>query len=66
MSTHKSHKSEGGIQEAMRLIDEFEEKEKENSDHITFDFEINDYPLLARQKVCNREFIQTILDLTNC
>ncbi len=36
------------------------------SDIISYDFEINDYPVNARSKVTNRNFINQMNDLNNC
>jgi hypothetical protein len=33
---------------------------------VTADLEINDYPLNARKKVVDKEFLCSITDMTNC
>jgi hypothetical protein len=45
---------EGGIEEAIQIINEFEERERIANDFVSYDFEINDYPSKARTKVKNR------------
>jgi hypothetical protein len=35
-------------------------------DRVTADLEINDYPLNARKKVVDKEFLCSITDMTNC
>lgn len=57
---------EGGIEEAMQIINEFEERERSNHDWVSYDFEINDYPLAARSKILSKDFIGMIHELTNC
>lgn len=52
--------------EASQLIETFQRREEENMEIVTYDFEINDYPANARQKVMNKEFLNSIHDLTNC
>jgi len=47
-------------------LEEFERTKEEDSDVLTYNFEINDYPANARQKVMSREFLSMIHDLTNC
>ena len=42
---------EGGIEEAIQIINEFEERERIANDCVSYDFEINDYPSHARSKV---------------
>ncbi|CAK55914.1 unnamed protein product (macronuclear) [Paramecium tetraurelia] len=57
---------EGGIEEAMQIINEFEERERNNHDFVSYDFEINDYPTQARLKILSKEFLNMIHELTNC
>lgn len=36
-----------------------------HADKVTADLEINDYPMHARRKVCETEFLCSITDMTN-
>lgn len=55
---------EAGLQEVVKVREEFEARAEENSDNIVADLEINDYPVNARSKVSSRDFINTVHDLT--
>lgn len=50
----------------MQIINEFEERERNNHDYVSYDFEINDYPSSARLKILSKEFLNMIHELTNC
>jgi ATP-dependent RNA helicase DDX46/PRP5 len=49
-----------------QLINEFQNKGVEGADFFSYDFEINDYPLNARQKACNQNFLKEVQHQTNC
>jgi len=57
---------ESGKEEAAKLISEFEKNFEETSDLVSFDFEINDYPANARQKVVVKDFLEQMHELTSC
>lgn len=50
----------------MQIINEFEERERIANEFVSYDFEINDYPSHARSKICSRDFLDMIRELTNC
>lgn len=45
--------------------DEVEQYSFAHSDKVVADLEINDYPIHARKKVCETEFLCSISDMTN-
>lgn len=56
-----------GIEKVTQLINSFQSKQGgEGADFFSYDFEINDYPLGARQKACNQQFLHGIQNQTNC
>ena len=59
-------KIEKGIEQAIRVRDSFEDRENEKNNHFIAELEINDYPQSARLKVCSRDFLSGIYDLTGC
>ena len=59
-------KFEKGMEQAMKVRDSFISRENESNDHFTAEFEINDYPSNARLKICSRDFLSSIYDLTGC
>lgn len=58
--------SEEGLEKAIKVRDDILAREEENSEFITAELEINDYPLQARQKVIQKDYLGMIHDLTNC
>lgn len=60
------HYKGSGIDQALRLRDEFESREEENSEYVSADLEINDYPQSARNRVTGKDFLARFHDLTNC
>jgi hypothetical protein len=57
---------EKGLDDVMRIRDQFVDKENEKNNIFTMEFEINDFPQIARSKAQGREFLQSILDMTGC
>lgn len=55
-----------GIEQVAKLINSFQTRTGEGADFFSYDFEINDYPLAARQKACNQQFLYGIQHQTNC
>lgn len=56
-----------GVEKVTQLINSFQSKQGgEGADFFSYDFEINDYPLGARQKACNQQFLRGIQNQTNC
>jgi hypothetical protein len=60
--------AEDGIEQVNKLVNQFVNKSgaHEGADFFSYDFEINDYPLAARQKACNQGFLYGIQQQTNC
>jgi len=58
--------ADAGLETAIKLRDEFMAREEENSEFVSAELEINDYPQNARHKVTQKEFVGMIHDLTNC
>ena len=59
--------ADDGIEQVSKLINAFTNKQGgEGADFFSYDFEINDYPLGARQKACNQSFLHGIHNQTNC
>lgn len=61
-----ANSSEEGLEKAIRVRDDILAREEENSEVISAELEINDYPLQARQKVIQKDYLGMIHDLTNC
>lgn len=55
-----------GLEAAVKVIGEIENREDEMNERVSADLEINDYPLVARNKVTRADFLGMIHDLTNC
>ena len=57
-----------GVEQVTKLINQFANSKQggEGPDFFSYDFEINDYPLGARQKACSQGFLQGIQHQTNC
>jgi len=55
-----------GLEAAVKVIGQIEDREDEMNERVSADLEINDYPQVARNKVTNRDFLGMIQDLTNC
>ena len=55
-----------GLEQVVKLVSEIEEREDESNERFSADLEINDYPQAARNKVCHRDSLGMIQDLTNC
>jgi len=67
LSGYKSQsKFEKGMEQAMKVRDSFVSRENEMNEHFTAEFEINDYPQNARQKICSRDYLSSIYDLAGC
>ena len=60
--------SSQGVEQVTKLINQFANSKQggEGADFFSYDFEINDYPLGARQKACNQGFLSGIQHQTNC
>jgi hypothetical protein len=56
------------VEQVTKLINQFANSKQggEGPDFFSYDFEINDYPLGARQKACNQGFLHGIQNQTNC
>ena len=56
------------VEQVTKLINHFANSKQggEGPDFFSYDFEINDYPLGARQKACNQGFLRGIQNQTNC
>lgn len=57
---------EKGLEQAIKFRDEILAREGENGDRVAIELEINDYPVAARGKVIQKDFLATIHELTNC
>jgi len=55
-----------GLETAVRLVGQIEEREDELNERVSADLEINDYPLSARNKVTHKDYLAMLHDLTNC
>ena len=58
-----------GVEQVTKLINQFAttgSKTGEGVDFFSYDFQINDYPLGARQRACNQGFLYGIQQQTNC
>jgi len=55
-----------GLETAVKLVGEIEEREDEANERVSASLEINDYPQSARNKVTHKDFLSMIHDLTNC
>ena len=55
-----------GVEQVTKLINEFTKKGTDGLDYFSYDFEINDYPLAARQKACNQNFLNQVQRDNNC
>ena len=55
-----------GLEAAVKVIGDIEDREDEMNERVSADLEINDYPLVARNKVTRGDFLGMIHDLTNC
>ena len=56
---------DGEGSDVLDLIQELERKAEENSDRVSYDFEINDYPQYARGKAMNKDFLASVIELYN-
>lgn len=55
-----------GVEQVTKLINEFTKKGTDGLDFFSYDFEINDYPLSARQRACNQNFLSQVQRDNNC
>ena len=58
--------TEKGVEQASKIIEDWVDKENEKNNIFTAELEINDYPTAARSRVCGREFISSIYEMTGC
>lgn len=54
-----------GVENAIKIIDEWEEKENVKNHIYTYEFDINDYPYNARCKGCKKEFLRQISEIND-
>ena len=57
---------EKGLESVLQIRDQFVDKENEKNNIFTMEFEINDFPQQARNKVLGKDFAQGIQDMTGC
>ena len=57
---------DAGIENVLKIRDEWVVKSAEDSGKSWVELDINDYPLTARSKVMSRDYLNTINDLTGC
>lgn len=56
-----------GVQQVTKLINQFQNKGTvDGIDFFSYDFEINDYPKVARQRACSQQFLNQIQRENNC
>ena len=56
-----------GIEQVTKIINSFQNKRDGHGiDFFSYDFEINDYPPIARQKACTKDFLSQIQRENNC
>jgi len=58
--------TEKGVEQAAKIIEEWVERENEKNNIFTAELEINDYPTAARSRVCGRDFMNSIFEMTGC
>lgn len=54
------------LMNAIKIRDQFVEKENEKSGIFTEEIEINDYPQMVRGKVQSKDFLMSVSEMTNC
>ncbi len=55
-----------GVEQVSKIISQIENKGSDGqTEFFSFDFEINDYPPMAKQKVKGNQYIKSIEQLTN-
>lgn len=54
-----------GVEQAAKIIEDWEEKENEKNHIYTCEFDINDYPLSARIRGTKKEFLKEMSELNN-
>jgi ATP-dependent RNA helicase DDX46/PRP5 len=59
-------KFEKGMAQAMEIRDSYAMRENEQSNHFSVELQINDYPQQSRTKVCSKDFLSSIYELTGC
>lgn len=55
-----------GIERVLQLRDDFEAQEDKKNNRVSADFEINDYPQAAKNKVADKDFASRINEGTGC
>jgi ATP-dependent RNA helicase DDX46/PRP5 len=55
-----------GLEKVLQMRDEFEAQEDRKNNRVSADFEINDYPQAAKNKVADRDFASRIYEGTGC
>ena len=56
-----------GVEQVTKLINQFQNKGSgESLNFFSYDFEINDYPKMARQRACSQQFLKQIERENNC
>ncbi len=55
-----------GLERVMQLRDDYEAQEDTKNNRVSAEFEINDYPQLAKTRVCDKEFSSRISESTGC
>ena len=55
-----------GLKRVLELRDNFEAQEEQKNNRVSADFEINDYPQEAKNKVADKEFASRIYEGTGC
>lgn len=55
-----------GIERVLQLRDDFEAQEDRKNNRVSADFEINDYPQAAKNKVAEKEYASRIYEGTGC
>jgi ATP-dependent RNA helicase DDX46/PRP5 len=61
-----THHRRTGLEQAATLVNEIEGRMNRGDEHVSIELEINDYPLVARTKVTQKNFLNMIQDFTNC
>lgn len=55
-----------GVEIAAKIIEEWVERENEKNNIFTCELDVNDYPQNARSKVCRKEYLSQINEMTGC
>jgi len=55
-----------GLERVLQLRDDFEAQEDRKNNRVSADFEINDYPQAAKNKVAEKDFASRIYEGTGC